>query len=58
MVPAQAGFCAGAYLAAHDYVWESMYEGPGYFNFKYEPPISVFPHTVCRRSAFGHVFGS
>eukprot|EP01050_Picozoa_sp_SAG11_P004388 SAG11_NODE_279_length_11283_cov_11.461820_10_plen_90_part_00 len=31
---AYAGFCAGAYMAAHDYVWETMYEGPGYVSFK------------------------
>ena len=33
-------------MAAHDYVWETMYEGPGYFNFKYEPPMGMFPHSV------------
>ena len=40
------GFCAGAYMASFAYVWETMYEGPGYFNFKKEPPLNVFPHLV------------
>jgi glutamine amidotransferase-like uncharacterized protein len=43
---AYAGFCAGAYMAATGYVWETMYEGPGYFNFKNDPPLGVFPHLV------------
>lgn len=43
---AYAGFCAGAYLASHDYLWETMYEGPGYYNFKQDPPLGLFPHTV------------
>ena len=33
-------------MAARDYLWESMYEGPGYFNFKVNPPMGMFPHTV------------
>jgi hypothetical protein len=41
-----AGFCAGAYIAAYAYVWETMFEGPGYFNFKTDPPLGVFPHMV------------
>jgi glutamine amidotransferase-like uncharacterized protein len=40
------GFCAGGYLASHDYLWETLYEGPGYFNFEESPPLSLFPHMV------------
>jgi hypothetical protein len=43
---AYVGFCAGAYIASHDYIWESLYEGPGYYNFAVDPPLSIFPHTV------------
>jgi hypothetical protein len=43
---AYVGFCAGGYIAAHDYLWETLYEGPGYYNFADSPPLSVFPHTV------------
>jgi hypothetical protein len=39
--------CAGAYEIAHDYIWESMYEGTAYFqSFSTPPPMSLFPHTV------------
>jgi glutamine amidotransferase-like uncharacterized protein len=40
------GFCAGGYLASHDYLWETLYEGPGYYNYEDSPPLSLFPHTV------------
>lgn len=43
---AYVGFCAGGYMAAHDYLWETMYEGPGYYNYATVPPLSIFPHTV------------
>ena len=43
---AYAGFCAGAYMAAHDYIWESKYEGVDYLAFQLDPPFSFFPHTV------------
>eukprot|EP01035_Chromulina_nebulosa_P018093 gene18093-23742_t len=43
---AYVGFCAGGYIAAHDYLWETMYEGPGYYNYASNPPLSLFPHTV------------
>ena len=43
---AYAGFCAGGYLASYAYVWETMFEGPGYFNFKEDPPLNLFPHMV------------
>ena len=43
---AYAGFCAGAYIAAHDYIWETVYEGLDYLNFRTSPPFSLFPHTV------------
>lgn len=43
---AYVGFCAGGYIASHDYLWETIYEGPGYYNFKDTPPLSIFPHTV------------
>jgi hypothetical protein len=33
-------------MASHDYIWETLYEGPGYFNYKVDPPLSIFPHTV------------
>jgi glutamine amidotransferase-like uncharacterized protein len=41
-----AGFCAGGYMAATGYLWETMYEGPGYFNFRTDPPFGFFPHLV------------
>lgn len=41
-----AGFCAGAYMAARDYIWESKYEGPDYFAFEEDPPFNIFEHTV------------
>ena len=41
-----AGFCAGGYMAARDYVWESKYEGPGYFAFQKDPPFDFFHHSV------------
>lgn len=40
------GFCAGGYIASHDYLWESAYEGPGYYNYAENPPLSIFPHMV------------
>jgi glutamine amidotransferase-like uncharacterized protein len=43
---AYVGICAGTYVASHDYLWETMYEGPGYYNFGIDPPLSIFPHTV------------
>ena len=43
---AYVGFCAGGYIASHDYLWETIYEGPGYYNYAENPPISLFPHTV------------
>lgn len=44
---AYAGFCAGGYMAAYDYIWETFYEGPSYFNsYKVPPPLSLMPHTV------------
>jgi glutamine amidotransferase-like uncharacterized protein len=43
---AYVGFCAGGYIAAHDYLWETMYEGPGYYNFEQTPPLSLFPFSV------------
>jgi glutamine amidotransferase-like uncharacterized protein len=43
---AYVGFCAGGYLASHDYIWETVYEGPGYYNFESNPPLSLFPHSV------------
>lgn len=43
---AYVGFCAGGYIAAHDYLWESMYEGPGYYNYQETPPLSIFPFTL------------
>jgi len=41
-----AGFCAGGYMAAHDFIWESMYEGVDYYNFRKDPPFNFVPHTV------------
>jgi len=41
-----AGFCAGGYMAARDYLWESKYEGPGYFAFQKDPPFDFFHHSV------------
>lgn len=38
--------CAGSYMAAHDYLWETLYEGSSYYNFVTSPPYSLFPHTV------------
>lgn len=43
---AYVGFCAGGYIASHDYLWETMYEGPGYYNFEDTPPLALFPHSV------------
>ena len=43
---AYVGFCAGGYIASHDYLWETIYEGPGYYNYVETPPLSLFPHTV------------
>ena len=43
---AYAGFCAGAYLASESYLWETMFEGGGYFDFRNNPPLGLFPHTV------------
>ena len=40
------GFCAGAYMASFAYLWETMFEGMGYFNFKQDPPLDIFPHMV------------
>ena len=40
------GFCAGAYMASFAYLWETMFEGLGYFNFKQDPPLDIFPHMV------------
>ncbi|CAM9977709.1 unnamed protein product, partial [Ectocarpus fasciculatus] len=43
---AYVGICAGTYLAAHDYIWETMYQGADYYDFATNPPMSLFPHTV------------
>ena len=43
---AYAGFCAGAYMASENYLWETMFEGGGYFDFRKNPPLGLFPHTV------------
>lgn len=44
---AYVGFCAGAYLVAQDYLWETFYEGPSYFTgLGTPPPLGLFPHTV------------
>jgi glutamine amidotransferase-like uncharacterized protein len=44
---AYVGFCAGAYVAAYDYLWETYYEGPSYFTgLGTPPPLGLFPHTV------------
>lgn len=43
---AYVGFCAGGYIAAHDYLWESVYEGVDYYDYQHNPPLSIFPHTV------------
>lgn len=43
---AYVGFCAGGYLASSDYIWESVYEGPDYYNYKTNPPLGLFPFTV------------
>lgn len=44
---AYVGFCAGAYLASYDYLWETFYEPPSYFaGFGTPPPLGLFPHTV------------
>lgn len=40
------GFCAGTYIASHDYIWETLYEGVDYYNYTYNPPMSLFPHMV------------
>jgi glutamine amidotransferase-like uncharacterized protein len=59
-----AGFCAGGYLASHDYLWETLYEGPGYYNYAESPPLSIFPHMVegsiveINDEQFGDQFGS
>lgn len=61
---AYAGFCAGGYLASHDYLWETLYEGPGYYNYAESPPLSIFPHTVegsiveINDEQFGDQYGS
>lgn len=43
---AYVGFCAGGYIASHDYLWETMYEGTDYYMFSENPPLSLFPHTI------------
>lgn len=44
---AYAGFCAGAYMAAKNYIWESKFEGADYFNsFGVPPPLGLMPLTV------------
>lgn len=48
-----AGFCAGAYLVSYAYVWETMYEGPGYCEQSISPcrtpPLpSTTPAPCCR----------
>jgi glutamine amidotransferase-like uncharacterized protein len=61
---AYVGFCAGGYIAAHDYLWETMYEGPGYYNFEETPPLSIFPFTLegsivdINDDQFGDQYGS
>ncbi len=40
------GFCAGGYLASHDYIWETVYEGTDYYDYSVNPPLSLFPHTL------------
>lgn len=61
---AYLGFCAGAYVAAHSYLWETMYEGPGYYNYATNPPLSIFPHMVegslvdINDDQYGDQFGS
>lgn len=41
-----AGFCAGGYIASHDYIWETLYQGTDYYEYSENPPLSLFPHTV------------
>lgn len=42
-----AGFCAGGYMAAYDYIWETFYEGPSYFqSYNVPAPLGFMPHTV------------
>jgi glutamine amidotransferase-like uncharacterized protein len=61
---AYAGFCAGGYIAAQSYLWETLYEGPGYYNFAKDPPLGIFPHLVegslvdISDDQFGDQFGS
>lgn len=43
---AYVGFCAGGYVASHDYIWETVYEGADYYEFANNPPMSLFPHTL------------
>jgi glutamine amidotransferase-like uncharacterized protein len=43
---AYVGICAGTYLASHDYIWETMFQGTDYYDFATNPPMSLFPHTV------------
>lgn len=38
--------CAGSFAGAYAYLWETMYEGPGYFNFATSPPYNIFPYIV------------
>ena len=40
------GFCAGGYLASHDYIWETVYEGTDFYDYSSNPPLSLFPHTL------------
>lgn len=42
------GICAGGYLAAHDYTWESQYMPPSYFTETVgsPAPLNLFPYTV------------
>lgn len=40
------GFCAGGYVAATDFIWETLYEGRDYYNFAVNPPLGLFPHSL------------
>jgi len=44
---AYVGFCAGGYLAAKEYYWESAKEDEAYFNkYGVAPPLGSFPYAV------------
>jgi len=44
---AYVGFCAGGYLAATGYYWETAHEDEAYFQqYKTAPPLGAFPYEV------------